>query len=255
MRRLPGPAGPLAVEEHGQGPLPLVLIHGMAGDASFWSSMVRALGAGHRVIIPELRGHGRSAQPSDGQYAIGAHAADLVAVVEGMGLDRVVLVGHSFGASVALEAATLMPTRVAGMLLLDAAGDFSYVPPEALDGFIAGMEHPAHYTETVEGAFDVALEGATADTERRVRAAIMAAPPVMIVAMYKSLLRYKPTDALARYSGPLLLVTAPSNSASFALHELCPEVPRRHIEGVSHWMMMDHPKAVARLVEEFVHGL
>jgi pimeloyl-ACP methyl ester carboxylesterase len=88
-----------------------------------------------------------------------------------------------------------------------------------------------------------------------VRAAIMAAPPVMIVAMYKSLLRYKPTEALDMYSGPLLLVTAPSNSASFALHELCPEVPRRHIDGVSHWMMMDHPKAVARLVEEFVHGL
>jgi len=255
MRRLPGPAGLLAVEEHGQGPLPLILIHGMAGDASFWASLVRALGPGYRVIIPELRGHGRSGQPSDGQYAIAAHAADLVAVVEAMALDRVVLVGHSFGASVALEAATLMPTQVAGMVLLDAAGDFSYVPPEALEGFIAGMEHPAHYTETVEGAFDVALEGATAETERRVRAAIMAAPPAMIVAMYKSLLRYRPTDALAKYSGPLLLVTAPTNSASFALHELCPEVPRRHIDGVSHWMMMDHPKAVARLVEEFVHGL
>lgn len=255
MRRLPGPAGPIAVEEHGQGPLPLVLIHGMAGDASFWSSLVRALGAGHRVIIPELRGHGRSAQPNDGRYSIPAHAADLVAVVDGLGLDRVVLVGHSFGASVAIEAATLMPTRVAGLLLLDAAGDFSYVPPEALDGFVAGMEHPAHYTETVEGAFDVALEGATAETERRVRAAIMAAPPAMIVAMYKSLLRYKPIEALTQYSGPLLLVTAPTNSASFALHELCPQVPRRHIEGVSHWMMMDHPKAVARLVEEFVAGL
>lgn len=134
MRRLPGPAGLLAVEEHGQGPLPLLLIHGMAGDASFWASMVRALGPGYRVIIPELRGHGRSGQPSDGQYAIAAHAADLVAVVEAMALDRVVLVGHSFGASVALEAATLMPTQVAGMVLLDAAGDFSYVPPKRSRG-------------------------------------------------------------------------------------------------------------------------
>lgn len=227
----------------------------MAGDASFWASTVRALGSTYRLIVPELRGHGRSAQPTDGRYSIGALAADLVAVVEGMGLERVVLVGHSFGASVAIEAATLMPTRVAGMLLLDAAGDFSYVPPEAIEGFVAGMEHPAHYTETVEGAFDVALEGATAETERRVRAAIMSAPPAMIVAMYKSLLRYRPTEELSKYSGPLLLVTAPTNSASFALHELCPEVPRRHIEGVSHWMMMDHPKAVADLIEEFIKGL
>jgi pimeloyl-ACP methyl ester carboxylesterase len=255
MRRIPGPACLLAVEEHGQGPLPLVLVHGMAGDASFWSSLVRALGPGHRVIIPELRGHGRSAQPADGDYTIAAHAEDVQTVVEALGLERVVLVGHSFGASVVLEAATRMGERVAGLMLLEAAGDFSFVPPEALAGFIAGLQHDAHYVETVEGAFDVALEGASPETERKVRAAILAAPRPMIVTMYKSLLRYKPTIAIDAYSGPLLLVTAPANAASFALHELRPKVPRRAMDDVSHWVMMDHPGEVARLVEEFSRGL
>ncbi len=255
MRRIPGPACLLAVEEHGQGPLPLVLVHGMAGDASFWSSLVRALGPGHRVVIPELRGHGRSTQPTDGDYTIAAHAEDLVAVVEALDAERVVLVGHSFGASVALEAATRMAGKVAGLMLLDAAGDFSFVPPEALAGFIAGLQHDAHYVETVEGAFDVALEGATAETERRVRAAILAAPRPMIVTMYKSLLRHKPTIAVDAYVGSLLLVTAPANAADFALHALRPTLPRAELAGVSHWMMMDHPGAVAKLVEDFIADL
>lgn len=255
MRRLPGPAGILAVEEHGHGPLPVLLVHGMAGEAGFWSSTIRALGPAYRLIVPELRGHGRSAQPADGNYSIGGCDADLAAVIDGLELERVVLVGHSYGASVAMAAAAQRPERVAGMLLLDPAGDFSYVPPEALEGFLAGIDHDAHYTETVEGAFDVALEGASAETERRVRAAILAAPRPMIRAMYHSLLRFKPLAALDKYSGPLLLVTAPANASPFALHALRPDAPRRSLASVSHWVMLDHPKAVAQLVVEFLGTL
>ncbi len=252
MRRLPGPAGTLAIEEHGQGPLPILLVHGMAGEAGFWSSTIRALGPTHRLIVPELRGHGRSAQPVDGDYTIEGCAADVTAVMDGMELERVVLVGHSYGASVAMAAAARRPERVAGLLLLDPAGDFSYVPPEAIAGFLAGLDHEAHYAETVEGAFEVALEGASADTERRVRAAILAAPRPMIRAMYHSLLRFKPLAALDEYSGPLLLVTAPANASPFALHQLRPEAPRRTVAAVSHWLMLDHPKAVAQVMTEFL---
>jgi pimeloyl-ACP methyl ester carboxylesterase len=242
----------LAVEEHGQGPLPVLLVHGMAGEAGFWSSTIRALGPTHRLIVPELRGHGRSAQPVDGDYSIEGCAGDVAAVIEGLGLERVVLIGHSYGASVVMAAAARRPDQVAGLLLLDPAGDFSYVPPEAITGFLAGLDHDGHYAETVEGAFEVALEGASSDTERRVRAAILAAPRPMIRAMYQSLLRFKPMAALDAYSGPLLLVTAPANASPFALHELRPDAPRRSVAAVSHWLMLDHPKAVAQVVTEFL---
>lgn len=252
MRHLPGPAGTLAVEEHGHGPLPVLLVHGMAGEAGFWASTIRCLGPYYRVIVPELRGHGRSSPPADGDYSIEGCADDLAAVIDGLGLERVVLVGHSFGASVTMALAARRPEQVAGMVLLDPAGDFSYVPPEALAGFLAGLDHEAHYAETVEGAFEVALEGSSAETERRVRAAILAAPRPTIRKMYHSLLRFKPASALQAYSGQLLLVTAPANAASFALHELRPDIPRQAITAVSHWMMLDHPKAVAGVIETFL---
>ncbi len=255
MRRIAGPAGTIVIEEHGQGPLPILLIHGMAGDASFWASTVRALGSGYRLIVPELRGHGRSALSGEGDYSIEGCADDLAAVVGELALERFVLVGHSFGASVAMELAARMPDRVAGMVLLDAAGDFSYVPPEALRGFMAGLAHEAHYAETVEGAIEVALGGATPETERRVRAALLAAPRLVIRGLYDSLLRYRPTRSLDRFPGPVLLVTAPVNSSSFALHELRPGLPRQAMTGVSHWVMMDQPGEISRMVREFVESL
>lgn len=255
MRRISGPAGMLSVEEHGHGPLPILLVHGLAGEASFWASTIRAMGLGRRLIVPELRGHGRSVPPTDGDYSIEACAADVIAVVKGLELERVVLVGHSFGASVAMEAAARLPTAVAGLVLLDPAGDFSYLPPEALRSFLAALDDEGHFASTVDGAIDVALDGATLETERRVRAAILTAPRPMVRAVYKTLLRYRPTEAIDRYPGRVLLVTAPANSATFALHMLRPALPRHEMAGVSHWVMMDQPRVVARLIEEFLGTL
>lgn len=255
MRRISGPAGMLSVEEHGHGPLPILLVHGLAGEASFWTTTIRAVGLARRLVVPELRGHGRSTPPTDNDYSIEACAEDVIAVVTELDLGRLVLVGHSFGASVVMEVAARLPTQVAGLVLLDPAGDFSDVPPEALRGFLAGLDDEAHFAATVEGAIDVALEGASPETERRVRAAILTAPRQMVRAVYKSLLRYQPTTAIDRYPGRVLVVTTPSNAATFALHRLRPSLPHHPMTGVSHWVMMDQPKTVARLIENFLGTL
>ncbi len=256
MRHVTGPAGILAVEEHGAARgVPVVLVHGMAGDASFWDAIVRELAPRHPVYVPELRGHGRSSPPSDHAWAVDLCTDDLGAVLDTLALEAPVLVGHSFGASVVLEFAARHPGRVGGVLLLDPAGDFSFVPPDALRGFLAGLEDEACYADTVEGAIGVALDGAQPHTERRVRAAMLAAPRPMVRAMYRSLLAYRPTEAIDRYDGPIALVTAPVNAAAFALHALRPSLPRTALRDVSHWVMLDAPARVVQVIEEMVEGV
>jgi pimeloyl-ACP methyl ester carboxylesterase len=256
MRHIQGPAGGLAVEEHGLGPgRTIVLVHGMGGEAPFWHGVVRSLAHGHRVLVPELRGHGRSDVPADHDYSIEAHADDLEAICDALDLRGIVLVGHSFGASVAIELAGRGPDLVAGLVILDGAGDFSGVPEQALRDFLAGLDHDDWYAPTLDQAIDVALEGASNDTERRVRAAMLAAPPPMVRAMYHSLLSYHPLPALDRYTGALLLVTAPMNASDFALHALRPNYPRHAMDGVSHWLQMDAPTETARIITEFTAGL
>lgn len=255
MRTLRGGAGALVVEEHGQGPVPVVLVHGMAGDATFWHDAIAALAGRHRLIVPELRGHGRSAPARDGDYSIEANARDLLAVLEQLALPRYLLVGHSFGASIVIEMAARAPERVAGLVSVDGAGDFSHVPADVLTGFMAGLESDESYAATVEGAIDIALAGARPDTERRIRAAILAAPWPLVRSVYRALLAYRPTGSLDRYLGPTLLVTAPANAASFALHALRPLVPRHSVTGVSHWLMMDDPAGFAGVLDRFLAEL
>lgn len=253
MKLCDGEAGAIAVEEHGAATgIPVVLIHGMAGDAGFWDEVIAALGGTRRLVVPELRGHGRSGTPSNADYSIEANAADLLGVLGQMGLERYVLVGHSFGASVAIEMASRAPDRVAGMVVVDGAGDFSHIPSAALAGFIAGLTSDHEFAATVDGAYDVALAGARPETERRVRAAMLAAPRPLVRSVYQSLLSYRPTVALDRYRGPVLLVTAPVNSASFALHALRPLLPRESMPGVSHWVMMDEPERFVAILDRFL---
>lgn len=251
MKHLPGTAGMLAIEEHGRGDgIPVVLVHGMAADASFWHTTLRPLSAKHRIYVPELRGHGRSAMPADHRWEISDFADDLASVMADLTDQPVLLVGHSFGASVVLDLAARFPRQVAGVLLFDPAGDFSYVPPEAMHGFLSGLDDDDYFADTVEGALGVALDGAHAETERRVRAAFLTAPRPMVRAMYRSLFAFRPAEAVDAITRPMRIVTAPVNAASFALHAIRPGVPHTALRDVSHWLMMDDPAGAAAVIEE-----
>ncbi|MEV6279385.1 alpha/beta fold hydrolase [Nocardia sp. NPDC051832] len=94
--------GDIAVYQDGPRDAPaLVLIHGLAASANWWESVVPELSRSYRVIRIDMLGHGRSAKPADGDYSIPAQARRVGAVLDGLGVARAVVVGHSTGGSVA----------------------------------------------------------------------------------------------------------------------------------------------------------
>ena len=86
-----------------------------------------------RAIALDVRGHGDSAPPENGNYAPVSCAADVLAVLDGLGLDRVAIVGHSFGACIALATAATAPHRIAQLILVDPPGDFTQLPVEVYE--------------------------------------------------------------------------------------------------------------------------
>ena len=96
----------LWVRRGGSGDRVLVLLHGMGANGAVWSRLLPILDSrwSGRVLIPDLRGHGRSVQ--HGPYGIDTHAADVAALVAGPEAQSVILVGHSFGGAVAALAAS-----------------------------------------------------------------------------------------------------------------------------------------------------
>jgi pimeloyl-ACP methyl ester carboxylesterase len=120
-RAVPGDGIRLHARDWGGSGQAVVLLHGLASNARIWDGVApRLAGAGLRVVALDQRGHGESDQPSSG-YDFGSVGRDLDAALAGLGLERPVLAGHSWGANVALQFAAERPGAVAGLALVDGA--------------------------------------------------------------------------------------------------------------------------------------
>ncbi len=119
----------LAYEERGAG-APLLLLHGFLGAGSDFRHLP-GLGAGRRSIVPDLRGHGRSTFGASDRASVFTHrqaAADVLALLDRLGVERCAGLGLSGGANTLLHLAIAHPTRIERLVLVSACDTF---PPEA----------------------------------------------------------------------------------------------------------------------------
>jgi pimeloyl-ACP methyl ester carboxylesterase len=96
---------------------PILLLHGLSSNAAFWDRLAARL-PGRRLVALDQRAHGASAAPETG-YEPATLATDAAALVERLGLGRVVVAGHSWGATIALQLAADRPDLVAGLAVVD----------------------------------------------------------------------------------------------------------------------------------------
>jgi pimeloyl-ACP methyl ester carboxylesterase len=97
---------------------PIVLIHGFPTSGHLWLDVVPKLPAGHRVIVIDLLGFGRSDAPIDGDYTIAAHGRRVLDLLDALRIDRACLVGHGTGGAVVQWAALEAPDRVTRLALI-----------------------------------------------------------------------------------------------------------------------------------------
>jgi pimeloyl-ACP methyl ester carboxylesterase len=102
------------------GPL-VLLIHGITGNGAAWDPVTERLARAHRVLVPDLLGHGTSAKPR-GDYSLGAFAAGLRDLMVALGEPRATVVGHSLGGGVAMQFVYQFPERVDRLALVSSGG-------------------------------------------------------------------------------------------------------------------------------------
>lgn len=116
-----GGAVSLAVAEAGEGGRPLLLVHGFTGakeDFTEWLEPLAELG--WHAVAPDQRGHGASSQPDDeAAYSLDAYATDLLALLDPLGWERAVVLGHSMGGMVVQTAVFRAPERFEALVLMD----------------------------------------------------------------------------------------------------------------------------------------
>src|SRR4051812_40307095 len=106
---------------------PLVLLHGGGGVGANWQMIFPTVPATYQLIVPDLRGHGRSTNPT-GEFTFRQSALDVFALLDHLGITQFKAVGISMGAKTLLHMATQQPARVEAMVLVSAA---PYFPEQA----------------------------------------------------------------------------------------------------------------------------
>lgn len=114
----------------------ILAVHGLTANCRCWDAMVAKLSPRHQFLAMDLRGRGRSARPPSG-YSIETHGRDILGLLHDLGLNRVVLMGHSLGAFISLAFAAQNPGRVSQLILIDGGGKLS---PEQTAKVMAGIK-------------------------------------------------------------------------------------------------------------------
>lgn len=127
----------LFYEEIGHGN-PLICLHGYALDHTIWLEMVEELKSDARIILPDLRGHGKSPAP-EGKYSMRVMAEDVLEIMDSLRLERANIAGHSMGGYIALALAEYYPDRLSGLALV-ASHAYADVPEKRKHGWMISKE-------------------------------------------------------------------------------------------------------------------
>ncbi len=242
------------VDDGGRGGLPVVFVHSLAGNASQWSMQLDHLRKERRAVAFDLRGHGQSDPPSDGDYWVESLAKDIDIVARSLDLKQFVLVGHSLGASISIAYAGENPHRVRGLLLADPSGDGRALPDEIIEPFLAALQSD-DYQRTISDYWQTLLVGSGQVVVERVMKDLFATPKDVVAGAFRDSLLFDPVTMLQRYPGPKLSVISHLNNAPYSLHNLVSDLPFIKISGTGHWLQMDRPDEFNRILDQFLLSL
>jgi pimeloyl-ACP methyl ester carboxylesterase len=261
----------LHVQVEGEG-TPVVLLHGFPDSSYLWRHQIPALvAAGHRVIAPDLRGFGASDKPQEAAaYRITTSAADVVAILDALQLERAHVVGHDWGAGLAWVVAGLHPARVDRLVALSVGHPNTQVPTveqrekawymlwfqfEGLAEELVPRDDWKLLREWTRGngdldryVEDLARPGALTASLNWYRANV---PP------QRELAPRRPFPAIAAptlgvwSSGDDYLLEAPLKASG---EHVTGGWRYERVEGASHWLQLDRPERVNELLVEFLAG-
>lgn len=239
----------------GRGDPALIFVHGWSGDLHFWDGQIGRFAARHRVAAIDLAGHGASGGQR-AAWTMEAFARDVESVARKLRLRKLVLVGHSMGAVVGLEAARLMPDRVAALVPVDMLHDVEHrAPAEQIDQLFADLEkdYPAAATAFVRRLFP-----RTADPElvARVASQVAARTPATAVAVIREVFAYDQAAGLSKVRAPIRAINGdwiPTSLDNNRRHH--PRFDALVMKGVGHFPMLEAPEEFNRLLADAVSDL
>ncbi|MFP3184215.1 MAG: alpha/beta fold hydrolase [Paraburkholderia sp.] len=245
----------LKYDDVGQG-TPVVLVHGLGGTGNVFGAQVAALSPSYRVVVPDLRGCGRS---DKGPVSIEALVADVIELIDGAGFESVHLVGHSLGSVIVQRLALEHPQMVRSVALIGPI----QAAPEAAKTAIRDRADLARKTG-VAGIADATVRVGTSQETKRdhpelaafVRELVMRQDPEMYAQTCEMIIGLEPAE-IENLAIPALVVTGDQDATSppataKAIADKIPGSKYVEIPECGHWTPIEKAAAVNELLLEFL---
>lgn len=235
----------------------IVLVHGFGGDTTIWDEQIDHLSKKHRVLALDLPGHGKSGTDRMGKWTMEAFGDDVRATCDEIGAEKVILVGHSMGGPVILEAAHLMPDRVVALIPVETFHDVEQkMPEDQIKKLLADLKDD--YKTNVEQFARKFLF--VPSTSQQVQDTVLnhmtALRPDIAASMMSSLLHYDSGKRMEGISVPIRCINSnaiePTNVDAARKHAKQFEVMT--IEGVGHYPMLEAPERFDQLLDAAIAG-
>jgi pimeloyl-ACP methyl ester carboxylesterase len=207
------------------------------------------------VVTVDIAGHGLSGTNREG-WPLLAFGGDVQAVVEFLDLSDVVLIGHSMGGPVALEAARLMPNRTRVIIAVDSLQDAdAEYDPDQIAGIFEAYE--ADFTGTcLQFTSSMFLESADPELVDRVTSDMCDHSPEISLALLREFVDYDLGQALAAVDVPVRYINAPMYPTNAEVNRTYqPDFDGVIMEGVGHFLMMEKPEEFNGLLRETVNSI
>jgi 3-oxoadipate enol-lactonase len=243
------------VAQYGADGPAVVLLHALGLDWRMWAQVLERLSAGRRVFAYDLRGHGWAAG-SPVPFGLEDAAADLIGVLDALGLDRAHVVGLSYGGGIAQTAALAYPDRFES-LVLAATTDY---PFEAFDARARSAETDGMEAQVVPSLtrwFTPAARAADGWAVRYARECVRRGNPVDWAAAWRSFERLDVQDRLGTLRLPTLVLAGELDASTppglmAGLAGRIPGATYRELPGTPHMQTLERPELVAAALEEFL---
>jgi pimeloyl-ACP methyl ester carboxylesterase len=228
----------------GKGEPAVVLIHGWACDSAYWNAQIDALKSRYTVVAVNLAGHGGS-EANRTDWSIGNYGEDVATVVRQLKNQRIVLVGHSMGGDVALEASRRIGDRVIGIIAVDSLKSIGLAPmqPQEIERQLAPFRK-SFIEATRNYVTDRLFEkGADPKLVQKVAYDMSLEPPAVGVPSLEALLSMDFTKLLPDIHVPVLAINSDLGPTDVArIRKSLPGFKADVLEHTGHFLMMEVPQ-------------
>ncbi len=241
--------------------MPVMLLHGMTFDHTMWHPQIEILKQQYRVVAPDLRGHGRS-EAGDGQFTYRHFVDDLVALLDHLGIEKVVLCGLSMGGAISLRTVELHPERIRALILCDTTchSDTNEARYRRENAILAiKKDGPAVFADSfLQTVFAPRSFEIHAEKIDRIRKTILSTSPLGICgALLAQAARSDTCGTLGKISVPVLILVGSEDTLTppgvmRAMHEHIPGSEFHVISGAAHVTNLENTEEFNRYMLEFL---